>query len=158
MDVSLVKKTELNLLSVNVTPKTVSMIMVKKNVHLALSNVKSVKLLTNVSFVQVTEYTHQNVNVHQDSPVLKENQIVSHVVLNAKNAVEKITVSNVPKIELNHQHVNVKMVSSRMVMTANHVVINVLLVLIHHATVPNALMEESVHQPVTVHLEHLMMV
>jgi hypothetical protein len=156
MDVSLVKKTELNLLSVNVTPKTVSMIAVRRNVHLALSNVKSVKLLTNVSYVQQTEFTHQLVHAHQDLPLLKENQVVYHVDLNAKNVKVKNTVPFVKKTELNHQSVDAKMVLLIMVMNAYHAHTNAKLVM--KMVVSNALMEESVHQHVNVLLEHLMTV
>lgn len=156
-DVSLVKKTELNLLYVFVTSKMVTSIMVMKNVHLAASNVKPVKLLTNVSYVQLTEYTHQSVNVHQDSPVLKENQDVFHVVLNAKNVMVKNTVSFARKTELNHQHVDAKMASSKMhIIIANHVHINASLVM--KTDVSNALMEDTDHQNVSAHLEHLIMV
>lgn len=106
--------------------------------------------------MQLTEYTHQSVNVHQDSPVLKENQDVFHVVLNAKNVMVKNTVSFARKTELTHQHVDAKMASSKMDMIANHVHINASLVM--KTDVSNALMEDTDHQIVSAHLEHLIMV
>jgi hypothetical protein len=107
-------------------------------------------------FEQPTEYIHQHVHAHQDLPVLKVKPNVYHADLIVKNVKEKITVPNVKKIELNHQFVDAKMVLSMMDINVFHVPINASLVM--KTDVSNALMEDTDHQIVSAHLEHLIMV